>query len=130
MTDFRQTPTSTTAALPYPPSVNHYWRTMVRGKRPITYVTGDGKQYARSVRILLGRAQPLDGDLRVTIFVWVPDLRQRDLDNILKALLDACTRGGMWGDDSQIKDLRIVRRGVVAGGKVIVSARMLEPLLF
>jgi crossover junction endodeoxyribonuclease RusA len=56
--------------------------------------------------------------LRVEIEAWPPDKRKRDLDNILKSLLDALTYAGIWEDDSQIDDLRIYRATI--GGMVKV----------
>ncbi|MEY4713325.1 MAG: hypothetical protein RIS88_2775 [Pseudomonadota bacterium] len=45
----------------------------------------------------------------------MPDRRRRDLDNTLKATQDAMTHAGIWDDDSQIDDLRIVRKRDAAG---------------
>ena len=33
-----------------------------------------------------------------------------DVDNFCKALIDQCTQVGFWADDSQICDLRIIKR--------------------
>ena len=44
---------------------------------------------------------------------------RRDLDNLLKGLLDALTHAGLWLDDSQVADLRI-RRAPTIGGMVKV----------
>ncbi|NBW22487.1 MAG: RusA family crossover junction endodeoxyribonuclease, partial [Caulobacteraceae bacterium] len=40
------------------------------------------------------------GSVRVVIEAFPPDRRKRDLDNILKSLLDALTHAGVWEDDS------------------------------
>ena len=62
------------------------------------------------------------GNIAVEIEAFMPDRRKRDLDNILKALLDALTHAGVWADDSQIVDLRI-RKAPTIGGmcKVLVT---------
>jgi len=52
--------------------------------------------------------------------VNAPDKRRRDLDNLPKALLDGLTHSGIWDDDSQIDDLRIMRGEIVKGGSVTV----------
>ena len=62
----------------------------------------------------------LTGDLMIDIEAFMPDKRRRDLDNILKALLDALTHAGVWLDDSQIVDLRI-RKAKTIGGMVKVK---------
>lgn len=47
--------------------------------------------------------------LAVSVCLFWADLRRRDLDNAAKSVLDALN-GGVWADDSQIDDLRILRR--------------------
>ena len=49
------------------------------------------------------------------IEAWMPDKRVRDLDNLLKAPLDALTRAGFWVDDSQIADCASPERRCWAG---------------
>jgi crossover junction endodeoxyribonuclease RusA len=63
------------------------------------------------------------GRLAVSIEAFPPDRRKRDLDNMLKALLDSMTHAGIWHDDDQIDEVRIVRREATAGGmmRVVVS---------
>lgn len=116
--------------LPYPPSVNHYWRTRVmrRGARyvPSVYVSEDGQQYQRTVKRILDGVPTADGRLRVQILVRPPDRRARDLDNILKCCLDALTKAGVWHDDSQVDSLLVVRGDQVDGGSVIVLVELFE----
>lgn len=50
----------------------------------------------------------------------MPDKRERDLDNLFKALLDSLVKAGVLVDDSIIDELRIVRRKVVKNGLVKV----------
>lgn len=47
------------------------------------------------------------GKLKVVIEAWRPDNRRRDLDNLLKAVLDSMGHAGLYVDDSLIVDLRI-----------------------
>ncbi|MEE1653752.1 RusA family crossover junction endodeoxyribonuclease [Brachymonas sp. J145] len=101
--------------LPWPPSVNHYWRTW-QGRPRISH---EGRQYREAVADLVrksGHGKLPDAPLAVHIEAWMPDRRKRDLDNALKAPLDALTHAGLWDDDSQIHDLRITRAPVVKGG--------------
>jgi crossover junction endodeoxyribonuclease RusA len=65
----------------------------------------------------------LEGDLRVEIEVFPPDKRKRDIDNLLKSLLDSLTHAQVWKDDNQISDLRIFRNKQIAG---IVKVRVYE----
>jgi crossover junction endodeoxyribonuclease RusA len=52
--------------------------------------------------------------------MYPPDKRKRDVDNVLKALLDALRVGGAYSDDSQIGRLLIERKAPKKGGEVIV----------
>jgi len=104
--------------LPYPPSVNHYWRRV--GSR--TLISREGRRFRERVasRVALQRVQPLAGALDVQVHVHPPDNRRRDLDNLMKSLLDALEHGDVYEDDSQIDHLDIRRGEVVPHGNVIV----------
>lgn len=110
--------------LPYPPSVNHYWRRV--GDR--TLISRAGRRFRRRVcdRLAGHAAEPLSGPVAVRITAHPPDRRRRDLDNAMKALLDALGHGGAYADDGQIDRLEIVRGPVVPGGKVVVRIWRLE----
>ena len=104
--------------LPFPPSANHIWRRV--GTR--TLLSRRGREFRQEVCALL-RSQgvkPLSGPLEMTIDIFPPDRRRRDVDNVQKALLDALAHGGAYHDDSQIDRLTIERQSVVRGGKVHV----------
>ena len=106
--------------LPWPPSVNHYWRN-VGGK---TIISAKGRQYREAVRRLaIAESWPIHADKRLAVYIeaWVPDKRRRDLDNMLKAALDALTFAGVWDDDSQIDSLSIIRKPV--GGMLKVGVQ-------
>ena len=75
-------------------------------------VSRQGREYRQRVAQLVGKVAPHTVPLAVTIHAYPPDNRRRDLDNVLKAALDALTGAGVWDDDSQIADLRIVRMPV------------------
>jgi len=95
-----------TLTLPWPPSVNKYWRTF-QGRM---IISAEGRSYRKAVadQVLIQRgAKHYAGKLRVNIEAFRPDNRRRDLDNLLKAVLDGCTHAGVWEDDSNIVDLRI-----------------------
>jgi crossover junction endodeoxyribonuclease RusA len=114
------------ATLPYPPTVNHYWRSAVRLGRVCVYVSDKGRAYRQQVQTILAGAPKLTGRLRVVILAGVPDRRARDLDNLCKCLLDSLTAAGIWDDDSQIDELLIVRGQKVPHGLVEVVVRELD----
>ena len=95
--------------LPYPPSVNHYWRHN-KGK---FYISDAGKAFRKSVWAVVCQSRErktLIGPLRVSVSFYPPDFRKRDIDNPGKALLDALQHAGVYGDDSQIVWLLLERR--------------------
>lgn len=110
------------ATLPYPPTVNHYWRHVVCRGRVCVYVSDEGRAYRRRVQVAMAGAPTLSGRLRVIVRVCPPDHRARDLDNLMKCLLDSLTAAGIWGDDSQVDELTIVRDEPIRGGLVEVLA--------
>lgn len=104
--------------LPYPPSINHYYRRV----GPRTLISREGRRYRGDVASALAHLglQPMDGPLEVWVDVFPPDRRRRDLDNVQKSLLDAMEHAGVYHDDSQIKRLISEMREVTRGGKVVV----------
>lgn len=105
--------------LPFPPSVNHYWRTF-RGRMLISEA---GRAYRVNVQaaMLSQRAPRLEGRLSVHVELHPPDKRRRDIDNSMKGLLDAMAHGGAYVDDSQIDRLTIYRCNPVPGGQAVVT---------
>jgi crossover junction endodeoxyribonuclease RusA len=100
--------------LPWPPSVNHYWG-QVGNRR---FIGKKGKEFRQSVlqSCLDMGVVPLEGRLAVHVSLNPPDRRKRDIDNILKALLDACEHAGCYASDSQIDELHVIRQTNIQGG--------------
>jgi len=107
--------------LPYPPSLNHYYRN-VRGR---TLISAEGRRYRARVKACLVGSIPLRNRLRVIVRVCPPDRRRRDLDNVLKALLDALQHARAYEDDGQIDHLDVRRGPIVKGGRILLT---IEPL--
>ncbi len=107
--------------LPFPPSVNHYYRRV----GPRTLISREGRRFRERVCALLAAAKipTLEGLLRVEIEVYPPDRRRRDIDNLQKGLLDALEHGGVYRDDSQIVRLSIEKRECVPTGRTLVRIR-------
>jgi Holliday junction resolvase RusA-like endonuclease len=110
--------------LPYPPSINHYWRRV----GPRTLISREGRRFRQRVLAILAAlgVEPLLGKLAVQVEVFPPDSRRRDLDNCLKSLLDALEHGGAYHDDSQITVLRVTKRKPEPGGRVVVTIGRVE----
>ena len=103
--------------LPFPPSMNHYWR-WVGPNRVI--VSPAGQKYRKAVidaiwqakslgGALAGQGLPLAGRLALHLTLTPPNRVRRDLDNHIKAVQDALTHAGLWRDDEQIDQLFIRR---------------------
>ncbi|EFH2659379.1 RusA family crossover junction endodeoxyribonuclease [Escherichia coli] len=106
--------------LPYPPMVNTYWR-----RHGNTYFISEaGKRYCRDVALVVSQQRlklNLSEKLAIRIIVEPPDKRRRDLDNLLKAPLDALTHAGLLIDDEQFDEINIVRGLPVCGGRLGVN---------
>src|SRR5688500_18754302 len=106
-----------TLELPFPPSVNHYYRHIGH----CTLISKRGRLYREAVVTQLAamKLEPLLGLLSLVIELYPPDRRRRDVDNSQKSLLDSLAHGGAYRDDSQIVHLETWKCSPVAGGKAI-----------
>lgn len=103
--------------LPWPPSVNHYWKPNVRrGKFNGFRVCKDGMDFRHTVQMKFrfrGRGEPdfepFKGRVGIRIRCHNATRHRYDLDNICKATLDALTHAGVWIDDSVVDRLEVVR---------------------
>lgn len=105
--------------LPYPPSVNTYWR--ANGKR--RFISKEGVLFKTAVHAICIRDKVTSfGDKRLNVYINIHPRSKRkfDLDNCLKAILDAMMSAGVYDDDSQIDQLSINRADQIVGGKSVV----------
>ncbi|MBI2798951.1 MAG: RusA family crossover junction endodeoxyribonuclease [Gammaproteobacteria bacterium] len=109
--------------LSWPPSVNGYYRHIAKG--PLAgrvLISAVGRAYRTTVAYeCAGRRAMFDGRLRVNIQLYPPDRRVIDIDNRLKSLLDAMQNAGLYGNDSQIDELHVMRAEIIKAGKAAVS---------
>ena len=108
------------AILPYPPTVNTYYRHV--GFRVL--ISREGRRYRKMVVSRLAGARPLEGRLSLAATLYPKDRRRRDADNVLKSLLDSLAHAGTMHDDSQIKVLHVVMNE--PDGEARVEVRMEE----
>jgi len=109
--------------LPYPPTVNTYYRRV--GSR--TLISKRGREYRQRVAgavLIQGRVH-FAGEIRMRIWIIPPDRRKRDLDNLLKAPLDALEKARVYDNDSQICQIDIERLDleVTDGGGMLIEIR-------
>lgn len=105
--------------LPFPPTVNTYYRAINKGGFCRNILSAKGREYKAWVNSYLDNQIPTDQHLMVQIKLYAPDNRKRDIDNYIKALLDSMT-GFIYLDDSQIDIIVICREEVIKDGKVEV----------
>ena len=115
--------------LPFPPTVNNYY---VKTKRGV-FISSKGKlfrqQAAESVLQQLGDPPVITERMLVEVVLYPPDMRKRDLDNYMKALLDSLTCCNLWEDDSLVDQLFNYRGAKTPGGQVFMRITPAGPVL-
>lgn len=105
----------------YPPTINNYY-TIARNRK---ILSKKGRRYLSDSTFMLGPQfdKGFNREERLLVCIWVypPDKRKRDLDNLPKSILDSLTNAGVYHDDSQIDELIIKRMEVVKNGKTEIS---------
>jgi Holliday junction resolvase RusA-like endonuclease len=93
--------------LPWPPSVNHYYRHV----GPRVLISRDGRRYRETVVSMFRNAGAAMYccPVEIAIELYPPDTRRCDVDNSLKCLLDTLTHAGLYEDDSQIRKLTVTK---------------------
>ena len=105
--------------LPFPPSVNTYWRHPNKGAfSGKSLISAAGRKFqsaacAAIVEQLRRLPKPTSAPAR-------------DLDNYNKALFDALTHAGVWEDDRQVKRMLVEWGPVIPEGKVEITISKYE----
>jgi crossover junction endodeoxyribonuclease RusA len=95
--------------LPYPPSVNKYWRHVVMGKRSATLLSREARDFKAVVALIceVDGMRPFNGLVRVEVDAYRPR-KIGDLDGVLKGCLDSL-KGYAFVDDNQVVEI-VARR--------------------
>lgn len=108
-----------TFILPLPETTNHGYATA--GGR--WYKTAKQKAWEEEagmmVRVYWGRKKPLEGELEVSIMLWVK--RDRDIDGSIKPILDLFQRMRVYENDRQIRTLTVYKFRTKTDPKVEVK---------
>lgn len=114
--------------LPMPVSNNALHTTTRNGGGII--LTSKARQYYADMQVLLceymQNTPKFSGRLAVDLWVYEPDKRKRDINNLTKSLFDALEHCGVYGNDFQIDETHIYRKEVVKGGKVHVRITQIK----
>lgn len=111
--------------LPWPPSVNHYYRHV----GPRVLISREGRCYRETVTALTAELakRPFRGRIALSAQFYPPDRRRRDLDNIGgKVLLDTLQAAGLFRDDSQIKRILLEMHEPIDGGRCYITLEDIE----
>jgi crossover junction endodeoxyribonuclease RusA len=115
--------TTITLRLPWPPAINHYWRHVVIRGSVRVLLSAAGRRYRDDVlAAVLDQIEPAmrGGRLAVSLEFVMPDRRKRDIDGVIKAVLDAMQHACVYVDDNQIDHLIATRLHVESPGCVDV----------
>ena len=107
-----------------PPTVNHLYRTARNSRR---YKTHEGKEWQRQAAAVFADSyvlpEPYAGDVELNVYFLTADRRRWDIDNRVKALMDALMMGGVIRDDTQVKALHVERETVQEKTETVVFVR-------
>jgi len=109
--------------LPWPPSVNRYYRHVSLKGRHATLISREGRLFRNKVAeyCLINQTPTMTGQLDLSVYLEPPDKRIRDVDNSLKSLLDALQHAKVIENDSQIYRLEAIKAAPHKGGRVTVT---------
>lgn len=119
-------------ALPWGPSVNHYWLPNANGSKRLS-VKGEAYRVRVAAALLaqttMAGAKAPPPPWRVVITLYPPRAGVHDLDNFQKAMFDALTAAAWWPDDSLVDDFRVKRGPVLKYGLAVVEVEHMEPVV-
>lgn len=112
--------------LPMPPTVNHYYDPSARGLC-VKRISGHGIRFRKTVyyelrRLTKAPIRQVPPRLRVEVELSFETKAKNDLDNRMKALLDALRVANMIADDSEIDEL-VIRRGPIIKDKAFFGGQ-------
>lgn len=105
--------------LPLGPTINHYYQRNKNGGVRISQAGQDFRwEVARAVRE--AKMPTIKGRVCMVVRVYPRSKAKTDISNRIKPLEDALQAAGAFLNDEQIDDERVLRGGVVSGGRIEV----------
>jgi crossover junction endodeoxyribonuclease RusA len=106
--------------------MNTYWRNF-RGR---TIISKNGREFREAViQFVIDNNIPKFGDkkLKLTLILRPRDKRKIDIDNRIKAVLDALEHAGVFDDDFQVDHIEMIRGTQIKGGLLHVVIEEITP---
>lgn len=117
----------TRITLPFPPSLNNCFENIPRKGRIATQRYRDWTNEAFWM-IKSQKPSRFEAEVSITIGFVAPDRRKRDLDNLIKPVLDILVKGQVIKDDSDRHVKRITAQWLPAGAPCTVMITEYEDL--
>ena len=105
--------------------MNHYWKARACKGFVQHYISPDGRKFKEDLAAIIPPGRQLCGPVSVSITLCMPDKRRRDVDNFLKATLDALQPKAIL-DDSQIVVLTISKTYMKGNPGTQITIRQCE----
>ena len=92
----------------------HEYRRMIREQ--VKIIDCNASNFELGKRSLFGSRM-----VAVHMIMRPPDKRKRDIDGVLKVILDAMEQAGVYDDDCQIERLVVRKEGMKEGGEIEIE---------
>ena len=99
-----------------PPSVNNYW---IKGLNKTNRLSLRAKHFTAVMKRFINPCG-FDGQVGLNVQFAPPDSKVRDLDNMLKPILDSLSKCGLILDDRQVKKLVVEELPIQKEPKLII----------
>lgn len=116
-------PSEVCLTLPYPPSANRYWRSVVIGGMVRVLVSSEARSYKKRCATIAAMTckVPMTGPLHMSIKVFRP-MKRGDLSNRIKVVEDSL-QGVVFHDDDQMVGIEASRHDDKGSPRVEVLVR-------
>ena len=91
----------------------------------------EGKAFKQAVQeyVLVNKVPKFrDRKLKITMVISPRDKRKIDIDNRIKAVLDALQKADVFHDDFQVDHLEMIRGEIIKGGQLLVTIEEVPPI--
>lgn len=111
--------------LPLGPSINHYYQ---RNRNGGVRISEEGEAFRKEVWAAVKQSgmPKLLGRVCLIVRVFPRDKRTQDIDNRIKATMDALQHAQAFENDSQVDELKVSRGSIVPGGRMEIMVGEIE----